>query len=458
MSRVGLRNFVLVFYGLLIACAALQPEVSLAGHNLLLFVLAVAAVTPVGSIPWLRDMLRQLEDWPELEPLARSEAGSVLAIEAGVLASSFSGPTGLAGFIVFAFGTTLAWYGGLTFIISAIKIWRCLREARVQSILDRLLALRPVDHVLRRMPWDARFRLRTNTYRIGASFMVVIALVCGAAAVAVATDTHRSNPPLVSAPSVLTKRFHAIEETAIGKGFIRDCPGGPPRLPGADLVNSVPWASEMLFDQWLEPGYGVGADIAGCPGPSIQVKDVTDRVFYELGTRNGVVESVAIASSRHGGCILLDGGAAQLALSQLTSNHVFACAPRGAAGNGDYQLLYTNEGTSMLLRPIVHTPGHRNDSMPYVEIPASAFKLWYGECVTRGMFLWARLDGGSYWNPRRLIISIYPYSDPVAVIVRNSADTYQVAWGADKGTVGIGPPEWISSTTISFLASGARHY
>lgn len=463
-SRTQFQFALLVLVLYAAACLYSRPNFAQARYHFVLTLASSLALTVLSLITWLRPLLNQIQDFPQIDEPARAEASGVLLIALGLVLTSSSVPSWYIEFTLFIVGVTLCWTGAFIFTLSAISIIRLLRAHCVASILDRILDL----PVLRRFVTDGllKFRilgkLNENSYRVGVSFITVAVLAAALSTVALGATSLGSNgvyhaPTHQSGPTEPTLPLQRIERTPLGMSFIADCGSTTADLPGSGLAHRAPWASRLLFDQWLEPGVGVGATIAGCPTAVVEVRDSGGVVFYQAGYQNGFLQSVAIASRRYGGCILLDGGAASFALSLLQKGAAISCSQRQVIGNGEYQLLYDNEGTWLLCRPTDHPTGQSQRSTPFVVVPPAAAVLWYTESIRAGRFLWPYVVQGTTTDPRVLSLNLMPYSKGVATLQQSASGSFNVATGFDVGAQSFSGIQ-ISSYAINQLAKKTMHY
>jgi hypothetical protein len=133
---------------------------------------------------------------------------------------------------------------------------------------------------------------------------------------------------------------------------------------GGDSAQTPVWVKTELYNDWLGTG-APGANIAGCAGPLVELSDGYDDVWYQIGTLNGQLTSVGVASARNKGAIFLaDGGAAQFAEGLLQAGFAASGSDRVKVGNGDAQLVYDRSGTRLLIRSTLHQTGDKTCQLP----------------------------------------------------------------------------------------------
>jgi hypothetical protein len=140
----------------------------------------------------------------------------------------------------------------------------------------------------------------------------------------------------------------------------------------------------------------VGAEVAGCPSPAVEVGQGDDQVWYAAGYSNGDLQSVGIASQLHGGAIFLDGGIAQYVLGELQTGQAVSGSARINIGSGDLQLVYSAVGTTAFVRPTKHRTDNPTIATTQLIVPPAAVPLWLSAMTTDHRFLWPSYQSGSY--------------------------------------------------------------
>ena len=187
--------------------------------------------------------------------------------------------------------------------------------------------------------------------------------------------------------------------------------------PGGDDPSTPRWAREELIVDWLGKDTGPGASVAGCPTHLMHLSDGFDDVYYQYGVLDGHILSLGVATSHHGGAIFLaDGGAESAMDAILRSGSSASGSARQNVGNGDFQLIYDAQGTTLLVRPTKHRTGDPTDSTPYTIVPAAAMPAWLTATREFGVFLWPTLSSNNSDVAESIELSTAPYGPEVAQI------------------------------------------
>jgi len=164
-------------------------------------------------------------------------------------------------------------------------------------------------------------------------------------------------------------------------------------LENEQPANNAPkWARANLDALWLGK-HGLGATLAGCPGPTEVIHRDGRTVAYEAGYENNELASIAIMEKGKRAALLIrDGGAVTEVVQLLDQGTPVVTSSRFNVGNGDAILLSRVQvhGTTMLVRPVKHPTGQPGISEPYLYLTVSEFAAWFELTRTFKTWLWPR--------------------------------------------------------------------
>jgi hypothetical protein len=195
---------------------------------------------------------------------------------------------------------------------------------------------------------------------------------------------------------------------------------GPLSAPNRQIDKNV---LAKLAAFWLGSNIGVGDVIGGCPYGVGSVSEGKASTAFQVGVRRDSLASIAVSSQQFGSALFLDdGGIAKYVEGQLRSGLAIGGSPRSRIGNGDMQILYSQRGSTLFVRPVLHPTGEPDVSEPYVVIPPAALNAWLRAARQNNAFLWPRVAHSPSGRAAVILLSKMPYGNPVATITLSRSD------------------------------------
>jgi hypothetical protein len=444
-DALGLSAVALMAIGAVTYAALSTPEPWLTTRHPVAVVVALLGSGAALGRNGLRYILSQLEECPPLVTAVKIDALAAIALTGSAFSSIWSPRPFSLRLLSFVLSVAFAVLSFVFVLDSDVHARRALQSTRTARLTTKILDLR----------WVARFYdaidIRLGTSRgtelvrwlLGSGVLLVAASAfAGVPATVASAEKLITPPPITTQHDQSQVNAESPPTTTTTKPAGRP-PGGstsssppPPAsessaslfasvcktFPGGDPQTTPKWIHDDLLDDWLGQ-YGPGANIAGCPGRLQHVTDANDEVWYQVGTLDGSLLSVGVASAKHGGTLFLaDGGAAAYVVSLLDQG--IAVSGTGAIlgygreniSNGDAILLFDGEGTTLLIRATKHATGSMDEDTPYVVLPPAAFQGWVDATQRLMRFLWPQYVSGSYTTGGTIALSPVPGGPTVASI------------------------------------------
>jgi hypothetical protein len=190
------------------------------------------------------------------------------------------------------------------------------------------------------------------------------------------------------------KRRTPVQRRAPGprKTYAQICRGDPfPGRGDLDLPGDPPRA---LYDLWLGPK-GLGAVVAGCAQKPHGLMSHSG-VWWAVGLCGTELRSLAIGTPRQRAVLLLQQ-AARFAWARVQDGSLLGASSRQSIGAGDFVLVDTERGTTVLIRARSSTgqteqqststcEDFADENVPYTEVPPPLVELWLG--LARVEWVW----------------------------------------------------------------------
>ena len=184
-------------------------------------------------------------------------------------------------------------------------------------------------------------------------------------------------------------------------GYPAHC--GPPGAE-SDLGTAVPEELRAeLYAQWFARGRGLGENFAGCINPAHEVG--TTGVWVAAGTCEGIFRSLAVATPKGRGAILL-WGPGRFAMEEAEAGTLLGATPHVFLGSGDMYSITTTWGTSIFLREELSDGNGglkgkprscaaiKEDPVSFIRVPPALTRLWLSQMELEKHWLWPNLEPG----------------------------------------------------------------
>jgi hypothetical protein len=163
-------------------------------------------------------------------------------------------------------------------------------------------------------------------------------------------------------------------------------------------------ARALLYAQWLGVG-GLGAITAGCPKPAHLL---ANGVWYEAGTCNGTLRSLALAApNAEAGAILL-WRPARFALAAAQRGTLESATSSRLTEGGEFYTVTTTAGTSVFIREDVSDGSGgldgnprdcgdiHEDPVPFLRLPPALSRLWFERVEYDGVWIWPATETATH--------------------------------------------------------------
>lgn len=316
---------------------------------------------------------------------------------------------------------------GLTLIVLCeLELAEALHAVDAPHVSDwlykRRIGRRTVDDLLRfvgiNVPGAATpvRRLRRNARRAVGIIIGVFAITFAATAADAGSDIAKDLEPAEPRQSTTgTSTTTTTYSTAIdtGEALPSSTPTtAPPERPkpgftdvcgvGAVLPGSLApdWAGQPLFDLYFLPGVGIGAEIAGCPEPTVVISDPFDEVAFQAGFRGDALRSVSVVS-RAGRSAVFLGAVAEHMLEMLRDGVAISGFPRFDIGTGDGYVLWSRTGTIVFIRS---GKAYGRPGGSYVRVDGDGLREWIRQMDQRRQWLWPRQAADDHDSSRHVVL------------------------------------------------------
>ncbi len=272
-----------------------------------------------------------------------------------------------------------------------------------------------------------------------AAVVCVLPLVGSGMATALSVTAVVTRPALQGAPILhigLPELAPVPPPESLGSyGYAEICGGNLNQQPGYGTTGSIQQGFQRI---WSGPGIGVGGSFAGCWGPAEVVKSEDGiSVSYDVGSVSGQIKSLVIATSTgEAEIFLVDGHREAYAAALLMSHELITGTQRYDIFNGDFQLIYTPNGTITTIRQVKHPTGEAQVSQRAMELTEPETVAWLQAMRSERTWLWPISFPAGYGCASEVSL-VTESGDPVASICpgkHQTSATLTIATPNDSGT------------------------